>query len=536
MNASPTSLRRSRLGFGLLDGLMGLAIMAGVVLAGARMMSNGIMEEAARGQSTRWVALTKAGQDYLRTQDSAIDAVFDQNPTAVITIPLTDKVKLPNQLTSPVTGATLPSLQRAGVLGYGVSDVSVNGQSTVLVIYRPPSAFDFEAVMMSYGGAGITDATIVRTEGLSDARVGGFLTTDPLGGSVIRGQKGGWAIPSTDLSALSMNLPGTGVAGPVSPGHLFSYLTLQKSALGEKSRYLARDKDANPENNRMTTDIYMAGRGLDGIDHLCGSTNGSSPSNPYDTGCDANRKIAVGGDMVSNAGIFAASQVASNASMVAPAFYSGTTAGADQPDKYVLKPSGGKADGSRLNDLKTTSLSLDTNAYSTKRDLPSGITLADLIPNEVIKASFVAKSGDIIPKPDCGDGGAGVGTRQRIFASYSSFYNEANPQTTVNSSVGVRPVNVVTSYSVNSDSHGGYNVSITTDKVNSFESIMNSVSSTAGATFNGLFATNNGASWVVYMGDLSRQADGTFQLVNGNAGNHPDQALVQTACFYGTTG
>ena len=561
-----SSLRR---GFSLIEGLLSLAIFAAILAAVNHFVQLGIQEQLARGESTRWVSLTKAADNYVKSQDGVLRAAFHVNPKQKIVIPLTSKpgsvaLDLPNP---PSNGVTLKNFQDSNVLGSNFQDGDVNHATAALIVYKPDGldTSDYEAVLVGYspnGKPAIDDKVLVRAEGMSENRIGALLQNDPTKdvdgatGPFVRGPRGGWRIPVSDLK---------GTTVPINYGHLFSYVTMEKRGQNDNSRYLVRTLDTNHDNNSMTTNLDMSGNTVYNVYSLCGTTGekvqvGGPTAENVSTDCASSTQIKVGGDLISNGGFYGAGAVESDTRVVAPYFTDGDTSlGIGKPQYYASPSQTSVFNVLKANDVQAKWFDIDALAYSSTGARPSlptaaggntsasgasgvsQVRLADLFPKQVTKASYVAYDGSVIPKPDCHDG-AGTGNA-KLFASLTRLYNEAAPQTTVTTTITYRPVPVVTSVSASGDGNGGVNLSYTTDKVNSFESVDSTSTVDPARMYDGVSATDLGTAWRLSMPSVTsvpKTSDSTQTGVGTDfdntktvdGGDYQNQALVQVACYY----
>ncbi len=413
----------------------------------------------------------------------------------------------------------LPDFQDAGFLGASFVDTNQYQQKVALVLLTPPGATGYEAFLVTYGGRPISDIVMTGAESMAGGRVGAILNKDPQGTGFARGARGGWSTPTSVFAASNL---------AIGVGHLVSYVSLEKGGFGTESKWLSRIDDGDPIDNQMETDIDMNGMGLDNVQHLNAAVAG-------DGGIG---QIAVsGGFDVSTGDVDVESgDIRTNTGVVSPVYYGGTV---ENPDESHYVVPNGK---SYVDDLSADRINVDAQVYSGKgvRTFPVGVTFADIIPNEVTKASYVAQDGMEIPKPNCGGSGPGAVvdySEAKLFASQVSQYSQAAPVTNVSAQVDYQVVPVLTPTPFTD----GQSIVFPSTTVNSFSDVSVTAGTEASNMWNEISATNLGGDpaspyWVLNVK--------SYTWVNGPNGfvatpvaslgpaGEPVSVLVQTACYY----
>lgn len=117
----------ARKAFGLLEMILGLAIMAGVVVGANRYLQSGADAQMARGIAQRATEINAAADVYMRTQISSIrDALANPGDITVIT------------LTGGPNPQGLRSMQEIGAIGQRFTGFGPYSQTAQLVIQRNP--------------------------------------------------------------------------------------------------------------------------------------------------------------------------------------------------------------------------------------------------------------------------------------------------------------------------------------------------------------------------------------------------------------
>lgn len=517
--------RPSRRGYGLLELILGLAIMGVVVVAGNRMVQQGQDTQMARGLAQRSTEINAAADAYLRTQ---IGAIQDALPAAG------NRTIVP--LTGGVNAQGLPSMQQAGVLGARLQPLGGYGQTAFLVIERTPDVvtpsaptsgvFNYEAYVVHGGGRPIPDRVLAQASSLADGRTGAILTADPLAptrGGAARGFKGGWEIPVADVA-------GFGVAGANQPGRMVSYVSASKGLGAElQGKWLSRINTGDERDNRMETNINAGGNGVNNVGFL--TANGIVP-NANDNVLP--RPTAPGSVNVTGNIVLDATDAINGANprVEAPKLTSNLTDNARGPDGKPTNPGLTVAGNGQVNDLSTNRLNADTLVYDGTNSrnfqvVGSGAParLSDLLPRFVMKASYVALDGQLVPKSPCTS--AGDTTGARLYVIQDGGQAAVMPVLTTVPTMLTQDVQVVTG--VGSDGNGGISVTTSTISLPIRIDIENQSEISPFRTY--AFAQDAGSTWQIGVRTfVYNPRTGTYEAYNDEGRN---RALVQVMCEYG---
>ena len=426
----PFSVRANRRGLTLIEAAMVLAVASLVV--GGLSLTLGEMSEnnRARAVADRLTEITDAAAKYVNANQGALTTQ---------TVGGTVKVVIPVGRTT-ATGAVpagpggLPSVQGGGFLPSSFVDADAFNQNhQVVVEYITTGTPHLEAMVVSYAGNPIPDRLLGVAARFAGAQAGFRLTNNvgAISNANIYGTAGGWFAS-----------PGTWTAGGITPSsaHMFSMITTLDNSIA--GNFLSR-LPGIAEANTMRTDIHMAGNAIDSAKSICADSDSASCTTtaPNDgstlqigpniavpgnitaggdiTGRNAtftgNEDIsgndtvkgnsAINGNLTVGTGYGVGGVLAATTQMNAPAYCDALNC------NYEVVPSG----TSKLNDLQTKSLSLDTVVYSTgwaqtgALAQSQGYTLGDLLPHYVAQyAYFVGDyllTGQFVPKPTCGTNG-----------------------------------------------------------------------------------------------------------------------------------
>ena len=201
-------------GLTLIEVAMALAIATLSFLFLARLMADSSSSAQAAADAKKMTMMAKAAQTYLNVEAADLKA-FITSPTQVIAIPLARNSE--GQLPPDGPHATLPSVQKAGLLATEFIDSNALGQRHVLLV-KEPVADKLEGLVVSYGGTAMQDTQlgkVIQSFGMAGGGVFAKdvapITTTPIANANITGHAGGWTLPVASWSGA--NLSGT----PVTP-------------------------------------------------------------------------------------------------------------------------------------------------------------------------------------------------------------------------------------------------------------------------------------------------------------------------------
>lgn len=261
----------------------------------------------------------------------------------------------------------------------------------------------------------IPDRILAQATALADGRTGAVLNQDPAGAGNARGFKGGWVIPATVLNAAA---PTSG-----SQGRLVSYVSMQKGLGAElQGKWLSRIATGDEADNRMETNINAGGNGITNLSVVTGrGLIAAADNNVYSDGTAPVGQLSVDGNLVLGGRRLADGAVSSDADnslrVDAPRIVAREGDGRRGGDGKPLNPGLMVSGNAMINDLSANRINADTVVYdgTGTRAFPDGIKLTDLIPNHVVKSSWIARDGDFVPKPDTCGGSANTQNLSRIF-------------------------------------------------------------------------------------------------------------------------
>lgn len=540
----------NRRGYGLIELILGLAVMGVVVVAASRTVQQGQDTQMARGIAQRSTEVNAAADAYIRMQ---IGVIQDALPA------VGDRVRIPVVGPGVVSGpVTLPSLQQAGVLGARFQARGAYDQTAVLVIERTPDVvagtpatptpippatnqmFNYEAYVVYSGGRPIPDRVLGQASSLADGRTGAIMVSSPAGGAAARGFKGGWVIPTADIATF-------GVADASQAGRMVSYVSASKGLGAElQGKWLSRVNTGDEQDNRMETNINVAGRGLNNVGALT-ARGFVAPNDNVLTLPSSDYSINVTGNLLvvpddpqngSNARVDAPRLVAGRddtAALGPQATYDAlnrvSTATGTKPADPTLDVRKGRA---LVGDLSADYLNADAILYDTaagsgnsRSFTVSGsstrATLRDLLPRFVMKASYVAQDQTIVPKASCASNGDRTGARLYVIQDGSQA--AVMPVIDTVATMTTTDVPVVTG--VGSDGNGGITVTTGTIALPTALDIVNTAQPSPFRTF--AFATDSGSFWTVTVRTQIFTPGVGWRDYNDEGYN---RALVQVMCEY----
>ncbi|MTH97588.1 shufflon system plasmid conjugative transfer pilus tip adhesin PilV [Roseibium sp. RKSG952] len=475
---------RRRRGMTLIETALVLAVFAVVTAAIVTSMAENAELTRARAVSMKMIEVKEAAHNYIKANYATLVSKAPKAPGATV---------VRAGRSSGGSSAPAGSLQAEGFLPDSFIDVNGYGQRHALLI-QSTSANQINALVVSYGGRQIPDATLARISSMIGA-AGGYVPTKPLAGDAgqVVGAYGGWRTSFTRWGPASTR---------PSQGRVAATLAFEDGSL--LTDYLYRNDIGIPEANRMNTDIDMNSNEIYRVSRISGNSNIRMDTD-VTIGRDlwALRDVRVTRDVRAVRNVNAGQNVYADLNMYAGrnvtagnSLYVGNdgSIGDDLTVKDRTTTESLRVNANANIDGTTTTNRIDANRMVIDSLLESGssgrsfntggLRLSDLLPRQVAQYSYlVTPSNNIVPKPNC----AGDTSRARIMLYNRTISRRSVPQLRFTTS-------------------GGYVTGIYPD----------SYVDVAGA----IYASHNGSSWRVNWRGQSA------------AGVTPE-AIAQTYCYYG---
>lgn len=480
-----------RKGLTLIEAAMALGLFALASGFAVQQVAHYLDNVKSRTVADKMVEVSEAAKGYVKANYAALLAATPVNSVTVI------PAGRPSATAAVPSGPSgLDSLQSGGFLTSSFIDVNGYGQRHALLVRRV-SASRLEALVTTYGGRQISDATLA-TIGNYVGNSGGYVMQNPPvaadAGKII-GAYGGYRS--------TLNFWGTSASRPVA-GRFQSSLAFEDGKL--LADYLYRNDIGVPEANRMNTAIDMNSNDINNA-RVVNAQNVKAQIDVWaKRDVSADRNLVAGNDVIAGRDVSANRDVHANRNVISEmdvvsnrdldVSRNGRVRGNLLVDTSLKVGQDAAVLGNARIDGQADIATLDLNRTEVlipgRFGTSKNMKLSDLLPRQVAQYSYVVTAADPnVPKPDCAGGYANA----RIFV-----YRQ------VDSTKGYPQVRLVTT------SRNGYLTSVAQDIPNSFVNVADGLVATSSA---------GGAFWrVAWIGSLP--ADGATR-----------QAIAQTYCYYG---
>lgn len=189
---------RCKKGLTLIEVAMALAIVTLSFMFLTRLMADSSASAQAAADAKKMNLMARAAQSYLDVEGADLKA-FITSATQIVAIPLARSSE--GELPPDGPHATLPSVQKAGLLAAEFIDNNALGQRHVLLV-KEPVADRLEGLVVAYGGSDLPDSQlgkVVQSLGMAGGAVFAKdvapATATPVANANITGYAGGWTLP-----------------------------------------------------------------------------------------------------------------------------------------------------------------------------------------------------------------------------------------------------------------------------------------------------------------------------------------------------
>ena len=277
-------IKKLSAGFGVIDAMLGLAIMTTAGVSGVKYLQYQQQENMVQSVSTQARQVSDALAGYIKTNYQTLENQINGQGGSPVVLSGTNLINV---------------LTTSGFLPPGFTGTNILGESYIAGIkeYTSAAGTSLTAVLETTGGTPIPDKYVGQAAALLGAQ-GGFIPSTNFSGAFglcngcAQGVGGSWRLANAGHSY------GMTDSQLSSGSHLIVYLNYSPQSLMGDTLY--RSNVGNPAGNTMSTDLLMNGNNLSNA----GTVNTSNITSPNGT-------ISLNGNSIANAGTVNTSNITS---------------------------------------------------------------------------------------------------------------------------------------------------------------------------------------------------------------------------------